>query len=407
MELADLDAPLIRLKGASWVTVSGLVLEGGLGDGVVIEDGRGCTVAGCDIRNLGRTGVVVRGGTGHAVRSCDIHDLGAAGITLAGGDRKTLTPGRHLAENNHIHRIGIRKKTYAAGVTLGGYGGGESVGSRVAHNLIHDLPHAGVLYSGNDNVLEFNEVYRVVLTSADMGAFYTWHDWTSRGNVLRHNLVYDSPRANAFYMDDGDSGDEVTGNIVHGCEYGPFIGGGHDNIVRGNIIVATHRALHLDSRGVPRGYDRDKGLLERLKATPYRDPPWSERYPSLVGLLEAGPALPRGNVLEGNVIVRCGQAVHTTGKPEELKFSTVGGNLDLGDADPFVDLAKADFRLREDSPVPAKLPGFKPIPVERIGLFVDGHRKTLPVRTLTHGPTGPKGDVFDSDTDVQRSNRKP
>ena len=39
------------------------------------------------------------------------------------------------------------------------------------------------------------------------------------------------------------------------------------------------------------------------------------------------------------------------------------------EADPgFVDAAKRNFQFRDDSPVYEKLPGFKKIPFERIGL---------------------------------------
>ena len=45
-------------------------------------------------------------------------------------------------------------------------------------------------------------------------------------------------------------------------------------------------------------------LPERLKAVPYRQPPWSERYPKLVSILDDDPGVPKGNVLRHNVVVR-------------------------------------------------------------------------------------------------------
>ena len=51
------------------------------------------------------------------------------------------------------------------------------------------------------------------------------------------------------------------------------------------------------------------------------------------------------------------------------------GNMVI-DTDPgFVDLENENFQLREDSPA-YKL-GFKRIPMEKIGLYVDEYRKTL------------------------------
>jgi hypothetical protein len=44
----------------------------------------------------------------------------------------------------------------------------------------------------------------------------------------------------------------------------------------------------------------------------------------------------------------------------------------------FVDLAHLDFRLRPGSRLLRDLPGFQPIPVEQIGLYLDEYRRRLP-----------------------------
>lgn len=404
--VADFDKPFVTLKNASRITLRGIVFEGGLGNGVEITGGTNNLIAGCTFRNLGGNGVVVRGGAGHGVRSSDFHTLGQGGIILSGGDRKTLTPAGHFADNNHLHHLGYRQKTYAAGIHVGSYGGGDAVGCRVTHNLIHDLPHAGVLYAGNDHLFEFNEISRVVLTSGDMGAFYTWNDWTSRGNVVRYNFVHDSPRANAFYMDDGDSGDTIFGNVVYRLHYGPFIGGGHDNIVRNNLIIETDRALHLDSRGVSRGYATNRNLVARLQSSNPQQPPWSTRYPTLARLLDGRRDLPTGNLIENNVTVRCSKQVNLSGKKDELQFSVIRDNLDLGTDDPsFVDAAHGDFQLKPGSPVFKKLPAFQPIPFDKIGLYRDEFRTQLPSHAAVSGASG--GAVFDSETDLKQSNKPP
>jgi hypothetical protein len=55
----------------------------------------------------------------------------------------------------------------------------------------------------------------------------------------------------------------------------------------------------------------------------------------------------------------------------------------LVDQDPgFVDAAKMNFRLRDDSPVYREVPGFKKIPFEKIGLVpCDSVFRTDPART--------------------------
>jgi hypothetical protein len=288
-----------------------------------------------------------------------------------------------------------------------------AVGVRIAHNLIHDLPHAAVLYAGNDHVIELNEVHNVALDSGDVGAFYTWNDWTSRGNIVRHNFVHHSTAANAFYMDDGDSGDTVEGNVVYRTQYGPFIGGGHDNTVRDNLVIEARNGLHMDARGVPRRYDvTDRHKMNLLGSIDWRNPPWSTRYPDLLRILER-PELPVGNLLEDNALVGCGQPLHLE-KPakdgdDRLRFSTVRNNIVVAataDAG-FVDAGRLDFRLRPDSPLAAKLPRLKDIPFERIGLYRDQYRKTLPDPLATGRYTDRRQDAaFDSDTDRKASDRK-
>ena len=188
--ISDMKEPLVRMEDARARDIPRIHLGGRLGNGVEVNDGSDILIAGCELRDLGGTGVVINGGRGHRVVSCDLHHLGQGGVYVGGGDRLTLTPAGHEVLNNHIHRVGQVETTYAPAIKLGAFGF-SAVGCRVAHNLIHDLPHAAVLYGGNDHLLEYNEVWRIALDSGDVGAFYTTYDWTSRGNLLRYNLVAD------------------------------------------------------------------------------------------------------------------------------------------------------------------------------------------------------------------------
>ena len=55
------------------------------------------------------------------------------------------------------------------------------------------------------------------------------------------------------------------------------------------------------------------------------------------------------------------------------------GNVFLSTDPGFVNSEGLDFRLKNSSPALAF--GFKPIPFDKIGLQVDGFRRTLPART--------------------------
>lgn len=402
--ISDLEKPIVSAKNASNLVFRGLTLEGGLGNAIEFTGGSGNLVAGCTIRNMGKSGVILKDGTNSGVAGCNIYDMGWGGVYISGGDRKTLTPCNHYVVNNDIHDFGQIRKTYAPAVQVGAYEG-SAVGCRVANNAIHDAPHAGILYGGNDNTLEYNEIYRIALDSGDVGAMYTWNDWTSRGNVVQYNFVHDSPNANGVYMDDGDSGDTVAHNIFYKMQCGPFIGGGHDNIVRNNLCVECDKAIHFDSRGVARQYATSKKLIGMVKEVNPKQPPWSTRYPEMADLLESQPDMPRGDVIETNVAVNCPRLVNQSGPKEHFTRSKVQNNISLTLEDAgFVNIARGDFHLRADSAVFQKLPGFKPIPFEKIGLYLDEYRTKLPARTSA-GMVGPR-EKFNSETDMQQSNKK-
>ena len=71
----------------------------------------------------------------------------------------------------------------------------NNVGMYVAHNEIHGTPHVGIWYSGNNHLFEYNNIYDICRVSNDMGAFYSWNDWTSYGNVIRYNYIHDAEQA--------------------------------------------------------------------------------------------------------------------------------------------------------------------------------------------------------------------
>ena len=379
--ISDMEGPVLRLNGVRHVRLEGLRIVRGLGHGVELKECQGVEVLGFEVVDCGGSGVVVNGGSGGVVRACDIHGTGESGILLRGGDRGRLEASGHRAENNHIWSVGVYRKTYAPGILIGaewggGGGDGSSVGCVVRHNLIHDTPHAGILYGGNEHLIELNEVARTVLTSSDMGAIYTQGDWASQGNVVRHNFIHDNPRAIGVYLDDGDSGDRVEGNLFVRNINGPSVCGGHHNVVAGNLVYDCNRfGIYLDARGVARGYDWNSRHAQKLRALPFQEKPWMDRYPLLAGLPGKNPQVPTDNRITGNIIARCPKPEYRNGRPEEFKHTVLEGNLDLGDTDPgFVDAARHDYRLLPESPVFKRLPGFTALPVAGMGLVRDEFR---------------------------------
>jgi hypothetical protein len=362
---------LVSCKDTSHVSFRGFVLEVARNTGVSIAGGQEMRVVGCTIRNTGG-GAVSASGLGHGVIGCDITQTGGGGISLNGGDRNALTPAGLFADNNHVHHYARWRRVYNPGISL--YG----VGNRATHNLIDNAPHMAMGFGGNDHLIEFNEIHSVCYESNDAGAIYTGRDWSMCGTVIRHNYLH---HINGFegrgcvgvYLDDQFGGTQIYGNLFYNVTRAAMIGGGRHCTIENNIFVDCVPATHVDSRGLGWAASGREGLEAKLKAFAYLQPPWSERYPYLVKLLEEDPMAPVGNLIARNICVG-GRWGDFDGKAKPL----VTFQDNLLDQDPrFVDAARQDFSLRADSPAWAL--GFKAIPREKIGLYQDEGRASWPV----------------------------
>jgi hypothetical protein len=383
--LSLLEQPLVRLTDAGHITFRGLMLEATRGSGIEIRGGAGDRIVGCLLRNLGNLGVVISGGTNHGVVSCDILDTGDGGVTLSGGDRQALTPAGHFVENCHFQRQGRWSKCYVPAVLMNG------VGHRASHNLIHDHPHCAILFTGNDHLIELNDIHHIALETGDVGAIYTGRDYSFRGNRIRHNAIHETGGVGmgsmGVYMDDCVSGTEVFGNVFHKVHWAMFIGGGRDHRVENNLFVDCDPAVRADGRGLdPSPVWRDMVndyMRKQLAAVPgalYR-----ERYPELKSLdawygPPGGPEIvggafkgvpPEGNVITRNVCVGKWLDVGWHARPERFEVRDNFVTKDMKQVGP----ASEGFRLPKDSPA-WKL-GFRPIPFEQIGPRLDADRRRL------------------------------
>ena len=250
-----LEAPLITVRDAAHVTLRGLTLEATRGSAIEITNCQDCLVAGCTIRNIGTDAIDIAGGAHCGVQSCDISEIGDSGVHLSGGDRQTLTPGGHFVVNCEIHDISRWDRTYRPAIGIDG------VGNRAAHNLIHDGPHNAILMSGNDHLVEYNDIAHVCTQTGDAGAVYMGRDLVQRGTIIRYNHFHDigpTIQANqagrytevmAVYLDDCYCGVTVLGNLFERAGRSIMLGGGRDNTIENNVFVDCNPAIHVDQRG--------------------------------------------------------------------------------------------------------------------------------------------------------------
>ncbi len=370
-----LETPLVTFTNVSHVTLRGLTLEVTRGDAITIRGGDHVTIAGCRIRNIGNAAVRVDGGIEHTVQSCDISETGDGGIYLSGGDRIKLTAAGHTAVNNHLWNYNRWDRTYRPAITVSG------VGLRVLRNLIHDAPHMAITLAGNEHLIEGNDVHTVVTETFDAGAFYMGRDWTWRGNVIQYNYFRNlgDGDTNGVYLDDCASGTLVFANLFHRASRAVHLGGGRDNTILNNVFIECQPPIKVDARAMNWASKwitgEDPTLYDRLKAVPYKEPPWSDRYPTLPNILNDEPAIPKGNRLARNILWRSAPILL---RDNTEKWVTVEDNYE-GDPE-FA--GPASFDLSPGSP--ARKLGIEPLPVSVVGLYADEHRPVPPDLPVVH-----------------------
>lgn len=380
----------ISVWKAEWLCFDGFVVCGARTSGISVN-GSHCTVRRCLVKNVSAHGIVAEGSDLTMYRN-EVSHVGGGGIIVSGGDTRTLTPSHNVVDNNYIHDWAEITKTYQAGVGLYGVGGTAS------HNELENAPHLGIFYDGNDHIIEYNIIRNVCQLSSDAGAIYAGASWTDYGTVIRYNII-DSPgsasyKPNGIYFDDALSGQTAYGNILINVPGNAFlIGGGRDNAVYNNIIIARQgKAICYDARaidGILRGgwFTAAHGggtLWQGLNAVPWQDTVWQTAYPAMSSWsADFGdpndPAFlpnPAGSRVTGNLIVTRSNAAEPIGDiaAPVKQYSDVSGNAFVnyrtGTLEAlFVSAGTGDYTLKPDSEAREKLPDFVDIPCADIGRY--------------------------------------
>lgn len=399
LEVSVLKEPLVAIEGATGLVFEGVDFECSRGMGVYIERGANNRIQDATLRNLGMVAVCIGkgispdpdyqhgftgtpvsrelgswhehiyanpvfnrdAGTGHGVVNCKIYNIGAGAISLGGGDRKSLTAAGNFVENCEIYHFNRWDRAYKSAVNLDG------VGNSVRNCLIHDCPGSALYLHGNDHVIEYNEIHHALMDGDDMGGFYMGRDPSERGNVIRFNYWHDLAlvhRNHGLYFDDtGGDGTTIYGNIFEriGSADAIFLNGGSDFTIANNIFIDCKAVLRANGKDGNMRWLTQEGMFEaRLKAVQYDQSPWREHYPDFPDYLAARNTMPRRNVLRNNLIVRS----------KLIPGSYQATNNWVATEDPgFVNYDNGNLKLKPDAAVFKQIPGFEPIPFDKIGLY--------------------------------------
>lgn len=373
LELSLETGNLVTIDGAENIVFDGITFTGTRASAIK-GSGNDIVVRGCTIRNVGENAVEL---TGERIRVEDneITATGKGGVILTGGDRQSLRASENVVANNLIHDWSQVYRTYQVAVSLNGVGG------TCSHNEIYNSPHEAITYTGNNHIIEYNVIHDVVLESSDAGAIYAGRSWSSYGNVIRYNCIYNIGSGefapSGIYFDDALSGQEAYGNFLLNIPGNGFLlGGGRDLKIEKNLIVNAATPISYDDRAIAGIEDGgwfthantpDSTLWKSLEEVDIYSEVWKNAYPELAELSDdfehtedpAFAANPAGSTVKNNVTVNEKKGSNNIAKRVE-RYSKIVDNFDyMVKAKPFT--AEGVYTL-------AQLPeGFEPLPFDQMG----------------------------------------
>jgi hypothetical protein len=346
--------------------------------GAVMADGAvHCALEDCQVAHVGTYGIWFRRGCKDCrIQRNRVHDLGAGGVRVGEPSRAetdVAESSRILVDNNHIYDGG---HVYAAGV---GIWVAQSSHNQLSHNDIHDFFYSGISVGWNwgveenrthHNLVEHNHVHNLVHgVLSDAGLIYCLG--VSPGSVIRNNVFHDIwPYSRpafgwGIYLDARCGNYTVENNLVFNTNSGGlmFNNGGHAHAIRNNVFaLSADYALWPYSEQRPSTLRRNIVYLTQGELLiPYGERSLNERIAAKE---------PVGDWDEN--------LYWHTGGADKLRFyrhtfsewQALGLDPHSRIADPrFLDVAKHDFRLDENSP--ARELGFQPFDTSQVGLYGD------------------------------------
>lgn len=397
--LLVLEGDAKALKWVERIRIANLAMRDCRGRAVSLKGARECSVAACDLRNVG-VGVYLGDDT-HACRvvGCDITQTLGDGVSIIGTSTDHQRVSEHCVANNYIWDFGwghIHNR-------CGGVYMHRCSRCRVTHNHIHDGPRYAIgMDVGNDCEIAYNHGHHVNLTTCDTSIIEaaTALDWRfsieeqlerncrcNSNNVIHHNLLHDSggygksPTGKfvfpiyswGIYLDLACSGWTIRDNLVWNTVLGGFmLNAGVDNAVENNIFV--------------------DGKVNQVQFNPWPKYPMSGHRCQRNIIAYDGGAASLYTVRQisdqmcrfSNNLIHCRSGVpRIAGIPHGAIRENWDPWLALGQdqgsllSDPlFVDAAKRDYRLKPNSPA-AKI-GFQPIDISAVGNYESPDRRTWP-----------------------------
>lgn len=346
---------LIAISNANNIQFENIQFELGRGKAVSISNSNSNVFLNCSFKNFG-SGAISINGKNNSIQNCIIHAIGGAAITLNGGNLDSLIPSNNRVVNCSISDWAFYNRVYAPAIAL--YG----VGNIVSQNHIYNAPHGAITISGNNHIIEKNEIHHVLEEFRDFGAIYGFlgKNQQMRGHVIKENYFHDIGQIGdgvyAIYADEATGGWTITDNIFYkignrGARNAAILGNTSSYInIAHNIFIDCSEtfelSFHFSTWGKKRYQDY---FLKSWKENDQKEHPFSDihlkQYPALKSFLLEERVYVNTNSFTDNLIGNFTNSLNHTNY-----FKT---QSDLLNADSLVNASKNHFI--EDKSIPAFL----------------------------------------------------
>jgi len=207
-----------------------------------------CGFESCRITHVGASGLGLGAGCrNNKIVGCEFYDIGANGVMVGWREKEDRPPGRWFhsdlenpqdapveneISNCFVHKCGAQNWG-AVGIF-----DAFSKRTRIANNLVTDLPYSGISIGFRWNtdptsqsgcVVEYNHIHNVMNNLADGGGIYTLG--FQPGTILRGNLIHDVHRSsfahggahnNGVFLDQGSKGFLLEDNVIYNTSEDPI-----------------------------------------------------------------------------------------------------------------------------------------------------------------------------------------
>jgi hypothetical protein len=241
---------LLEIKGITNLKIENICFELGRFNALHIDQTSEIDIVNCTFSNLGNSAIIANGENIN-IENCVIRSTGGTAIDLNGGDFTTLEESNNVVHNCDISDWGKYQRVYSYAIALGG------VGNKFLGNKIYFSPHGAISISGNNHLIERNEISNVILEFEDFGAIYAFsgRDQLRRGHIIRQNYFHHigqlGERVWAIYVDEATAGWAIENNLFYklgnpGARVGAIMGNTCSSVsIKNNLFLDCSQTFEL------------------------------------------------------------------------------------------------------------------------------------------------------------------